>query len=158
MATQLKEGDKAPAFTGKDQNGNKISLSSLKGQKVVLYFYPQDDTPTCTIQACNLRDNYALLKKEGFTVLGVSPDDEKDHKKFEEKYQLPFTLIADAGHAVIDKYGVWGEKQLYGRKYMGLFRTTFIIDEKGMIDKIYLRPKNKAHAEEIIRNWNQQHP
>lgn len=157
MATHLKEGDKAPAFSGKDQNGDKVSLSSYKGQKVVLYFYPEDDTPTCTIQACNLRDNYALLKKEGFAVLGVSPDQEKDHKKFEEKYQLPFTLIADPDHSIIDKYGVWGEKQLYGRKYMGLFRTTFIIDEKGVIDKIYLRPKNKEHAEEIVRNWEKMH-
>ena len=150
MATHLKEGDKAPAFSGKDQNGNKISLSAYKGQKLVLYFYPQDDTPTCTIQACNLRDNYALLKKEGFAVIGISPDEVTDHKKFEEKYQLPFTLIADPDHAIIDKYGVWGEKQLYGRHYMGLHRTTFVIDEKGIINKIYLRPKNKSHAEEIL--------
>ncbi|TXJ27235.1 MAG: thioredoxin-dependent thiol peroxidase [Chitinophagaceae bacterium] len=156
MATNLKEGDKAPAFSGKDQNGNKISLSTYKGQKVVLYFYPEDDTPTCTIQACNLRDNYALLKQEGFVVVGVSPDEINTHKKFETKYQLPFTLIADPNHTIIDKYGVWGEKQLYGRKYMGLHRTTFVIDEKGIINKIYLRPKNKAHAEEIIRNWNEQ--
>ncbi|MGN6292167.1 MAG: thioredoxin-dependent thiol peroxidase [Chitinophagaceae bacterium] len=156
MATNLKEGDKAPAFSGKDQNGNKISLSSYKGQKVVLYFYPEDDTPTCTIQACNLRDNYALLKQEGFVVIGVSPDEVNTHKKFEAKYQLPFTLVADPDHTIIDKYGVWGEKQLYGRKYMGLHRTTFVIDEKGVINKIYLRPKNKAHAEEIIRNWNEQ--
>ena len=156
MATNLKEGDKAPAFSGKDQNGNKISLSSYKGQKVVLYFYPEDDTPTCTIQACNLRDNYALLKQEGFVVIGVSPDEVNSHKKFETKYQFPFTLIADPDHTIIDRYGVWGEKQLYGRKYMGLHRTTFVIDEKGIINKIYLRPKNKAHAEEIIRNWNEQ--
>ncbi|HEX2845246.1 MAG TPA: thioredoxin-dependent thiol peroxidase [Chitinophagaceae bacterium] len=156
MATNLKEGDKAPAFSGKDQDGNKISLLSYKGQKVVLYFYPEDDTPTCTIQACNLRDNYALLKQEGFAVIGVSPDEVNTHKKFETKYQLPFTLIADPDHTIIDKYGVWGEKQLYGRKYMGLHRTTFVIDEKGIINKIYLRPKNKAHAEEIIRNWNGQ--
>lgn len=156
MATNLKEGDKAPAFSGKDQNGNKISLSTYKGQKVVLYFYPEDDTPTCTIQACNLRDNYALLKQEGFVVVGVSPDEINTHKKFETKYQLPFTLIADPNHTIIDKYGVWGEKQLYGRRYMGLHRTTFVIDEKGIINKIYLRPKNKAHAEEIIRNWNEQ--
>lgn len=156
MATNLKEGDKAPAFSGKDQNGNKISLSTYKGQKVVLYFYPEDDTPTCTIQACNLRDNYALLKQEGFVVVGVSPDEINTHKKFETKYQLPFTLIADPNHTIIDKYGVWGEKQLYGRKYMGLHRTTFVIGEKGIINKIYLRPKNKAHAEEIIRNWNEQ--
>lgn len=150
----LKEGDKAPAFTGNDQNGKKISLSGFKGKKVVLFFYPEDDTPTCTIQACNLRDNFPLLKKNGFEVLGVSPDDEKKHKKFEAKFQLPFTLIADPDHAIIDKYGVWGEKQLYGRKYMGLHRTTFLIDEKGVICKIFLRPRNKQHAEEIIKAWN----
>ncbi len=150
---ELKEGDKAPAFTAKDQDGNKVSLADLKGKRVVLYFYPQDDTPTCTVQACNLRDNYALLKKEGFVVLGVSPDDEAKHKKFEAKFQLPFTLVSDPEHRVIEKYGVWGEKQLYGRKYMGLHRTTFVIDEKGVIRKIFLRPKNKQHAEEIIAAW-----
>jgi len=148
---ELKEGDKAPAFTGIDQNGHKISLSDYKGHKVILYFYPEDDTPTCTIQACNLRDNYALLKKEGFTILGVSPDDEAKHQKFEAKYSLPFTLLADPGHKIIDKYGVWGPKVLYGRHYDGIHRTTFIIDEKGIIRKIFLRPKNKQHAEEIIK-------
>ena len=146
----LQEGDKAPAFKGKDQNGKTVSLSDYKGKKLVLYFYPQDDTPTCTVQACNLRDNYALLKKEGFEILGVSPDEEAKHKKFESKYNLPFTLIADSELKIIEKYGVWGEKQLYGRKYMGLYRTTFVIDEKGKIIKIFLRPKNKQHAEEII--------
>lgn len=146
----LKEGDKAPAFSAKDQNGNKVSLSELKGKKVVLYFYPEDDTPTCTVQACNLRDNYALLKKNGFEVLGVSPNDEKSHKKFETKFSLPFTLLADADHAIINKYGVWGEKQMFGNKYMGVHRTTFVINEKGIISKIFLRPKNKQHAEEIV--------
>jgi peroxiredoxin Q/BCP len=148
---ELKEGDKAPAFTGRDQNGNKVSLSALKGQKVILYFYPEDDTPTCTVQACNLRDNYALLRQHGFTVLGVSPDDEAKHRKFEAKYSLPFTLLADPSHAIINKYGVWGPKQLYGRHYDGIHRTTFVIDEKGIIRKIFLRPKNKQHAEEIIK-------
>ena len=151
----LTEGIKAPAFKGKDQNGNIISLSSYKGKKIVLYFYPEDDTPTCTIQACNLRDNYALLKKEGFEIIGISPDTEKKHKKFEAKYTLPFTLIADENHAIIDKYGVWGEKKLYGRTYMGLHRTTFLIDEKGIIRKIFLKPKSKQHAKEIIKIWNQ---
>jgi thioredoxin-dependent peroxiredoxin len=146
----LKEGDKAPAFSAKDQNGKKVSLSEFKGRKVVLYFYPEDDTPTCTIQACNLRDNFALLKKNGFEVLGVSPNDEKSHKKFETKFSLPFTLLADADHAIINKYGVWGEKQMFGNKYMGVHRTTFVINEKGIISKIFLRPKNKQHAEEII--------
>jgi peroxiredoxin Q/BCP len=146
----LKEGDKAPAFSGKDQNGKKVALSELKGKKVVLYFYPEDDTPTCTVQACNLRDNYALLKKHGFEVIGVSPNDEKSHKKFEAKFNLPFTLLADADHAIINKYGVWGEKQMFGNKYMGVHRTTFVINEKGVISKIFLRPRNKQHAEEIV--------
>ena len=149
----LQEGDKAPAFKGKDQNGEVVSLSDFKGKKLVLYFYPQDDTPTCTVQACNLRDNYALLRKEGFEILGVSPDEAAKHKKFEAKYSLPFTLLADPDHTIIDKYGVWGEKQLYGRQYMGLLRTTFVLDEKGIIRKIFLRPKNKQHAEEIIAAW-----
>ncbi len=155
MATHLTEGSKAPVFKGIDQNGKTVSLADYKGQKVVLYFYPEDDTPTCTIQACNLRDNYALLKKNGWTVLGISPDDVQKHKKFETKFNLPFTLIADPEHKIIDKYGVWGEKQLYGRKYMGLHRTTFLIDEKGVIRKIFLRPKNKQHAEEIVKVWEE---
>ena len=146
----LKEKDKAPAFSGKDQNGNKISLVDFKGKKVVLYFYPEDDTPTCTIQACNLRDNYSLLKKNGFEILGVSPDDAKKHKKFEAKYNLPFTLITDTTHAILEKYGVWDQKKLFGHEYMGVLRTTFVIDEKGIIKKIFTRPKNKTHAEEII--------
>lgn len=149
----LREGDKAPAFSGKDQDGNTIRLSELKGKKVVLYFYPEDDTPTCTIQACNLRDNYALLKQEGFEVIGVSPDDPASHKKFEQKFSLPFRLIADPKHTILNKYGVWGEKQMFGNKYMGVHRTTFVLDEKGVIRKIFLRPKNKAHAEEIIEVW-----
>jgi len=150
MATELQAGQKAPAFTGIDQEGNKISLADFKGKKVVLYFYPEDDTPTCTVQACNLRDNYSLLKKNGFTVIGISPDDPAKHRKFREKFSLPFTLISDTDHKIIDKYGVWGEKNLYGRKYMGLHRTTFVIDEQGIISKVFLRPKNKAHAEEIV--------
>ena len=151
--THLTEGAKAPAFKSKDQNGNPVSLADHKGKKVVLYFYPEDDTPTCTVQACNLRDNFALLKKKGFTILGVSPDEEKKHKKFEGKYSLPFTLVADPTHTIIDKYGVWGEKQLYGRTYMGLHRTTFLIDEKGIIRKIFLKPKSKQHTEEILKAW-----
>lgn len=152
---QLQEGEKAPAFTAKDQNGQKVSLADFKGRRLVLYFYPEDDTPTCTVEACNLRDNYALLKKEGFAVLGVSPDDEKKHKRFETKFDLPFTLLADPDHKIIDKYGVWGEKQLYGRKYMGLHRTTFLIDEKGTIRKIFLKPRSKQHAEDIVK-WSRE--
>lgn len=151
MATHLQAGQKAPSFTGVDQDGNKVSLADFKGQKLALYFYPEDDTPTCTIQACNLRDNYSLLKKNGFKVIGVSPDDMTKHQKFMEKFSLPFTLLADPQHKIIDKYGVWGEKNLYGRKYMGLHRTTFVIDENGIIKKIFLKPRNKTHAEEIVK-------
>jgi len=151
--TTLKEGDKAPAFSGNDQDGQKIRLADYKGKRVVLYFYPQDDTPTCTVEACNLRDNYSLLEREGFTVIGVSPDDVTSHKKFEMKFTLPFPLVADPDHKIIDKYGVWGEKQLYGRKYPGLHRTTFLIDEKGVIRKIFLKPRSKQHAEDIVKAW-----
>lgn len=153
--TQLTEGQKAPAFKGKDQNGKAVSLADFKGTKIILYFYPQDDTPTCTLQACNLRDHFGLLKKKGFIVLGVSPDEEKKHKKFETKYDLPFTLIADTNHKIIDSYGVWGEKKLYGRSYMGLHRTTFLIDEKGVIRKIFIKPKSKQHTEEILHAWSE---
>ena len=146
----LKEGDKAPLFSGKDQDGKKISLSDYKGKKLVLYFYSEADSPTCTIESCNLRDNFGLLKKKGFEVLGVSPDDEKKQKKFEIKYKLPFRLIADVENKVTSIYGVRDMKKLFGREYMGILRTTFIIDEKGVICKIFLRPKNKTHAEEII--------
>lgn len=151
--THLQEGDKAPNFKSKDQNGKTVSLSDYKGKKVVLYFYPEDDTPTCTEEACNLRDNYSLLKKEGIVVLGVSPDDEKKHKKFEQKFNLPFTLVVDNDKKIIDKYGVWGEKNLYGRKYMGLHRTTFLIDERGIIKKIFKKPRSKMHSEEILKAW-----
>lgn len=151
MATHLQEGQKAPAFTGSDQDGRKVSLNDFKGRKVVLYFYPEDDTPTCTVQACNLRDNHALLAKNGFTVIGVSPNDESDHQKFRKKFSLPFTLLSDPQHKIINKYGVWGPKNLYGRDYTGLHRTTFVIDENGIVKKIFLRPKNKAHAEEIVK-------
>jgi thioredoxin-dependent peroxiredoxin len=146
----LREGDSAPVFSGVEQDGNKVKLSDFKGKKVVLYFYPQDDTPTCTVQACNLRDNFELLALNGFIVIGVSPDHAAKHKRFEVKYNLPFRIIADPDHQIINKYGVWGEKLLYGRKYMGLHRTTFVINEKGMISKIFLRPKSKIHAEEIM--------
>lgn len=151
MATHLHEGDKAPAFTGTDQDGNKVSLAQFKGKKLVLYFYPEDDTPTCTVQACNLRDNFADLEKAGYEVVGVSPDEPGSHRKFRAKFQLPFTLLSDPEHKIIDRYGVWGEKTLYGRRYKGLHRTTFIINEKGIIEKIFLRPRNKMHAEEILK-------
>ncbi|MEO6612634.1 MAG: thioredoxin-dependent thiol peroxidase [Chitinophagaceae bacterium] len=150
MAVILKEGDRAPAFTGIDQDGKKISLADYKGKKLVLYFYSEAGSPTCTIESCNLRDNYAMLKKKGFEILGVSPDTTATQKKFETKYELPFSLLADTDHAVVKKYGVWGMKKLFGREYMGVLRTTFVIDEKGVIRKVFSKPKNKAHAEEII--------
>ena len=146
----LKVGDKAPAFTGVDQNGNKISLAQYKGKKLILYFYSEAGSPTCTIESCNLRDNYDLLKKNGFEVVGVSPDNESTQKKFEIKYKLPFLLIADTSHEILEKFGVWDQKKLFGREYMCVLRTTFLIDEKGIIRKIFFKPKNKAHAEEII--------
>lgn len=149
----LKEGSKAPAFKGKNQDGKLISLADFKGKNVVLYFYPQDDTPTCTTQACNLRDNYGLLKNHGFEVIGISPDEVAKHKKFENKHDLPFTLIADPELSIIEKYGVWGEKSMYGKKYMGLIRTTFVIDDKGIIKHIISKPKAKSHTEEILALW-----
>lgn len=149
--TQLSAGDSAPLFEGKDQNGESFSLKNLKGKKVVLYFYPKDDTPTCTVEACNLRDNYLDLKESGLEVVGVSPDDIASHKSFEEKHKLPFTLIADPDMEIIHKYGVWGEKNNYGKKYLGLIRTTFLIDEDGKIIKVFKKPKSEIHSEEILK-------
>ncbi len=146
----LNVGDKAPVFKGTDQNGSKVSLADFKGKKVALYFYPADSTPTCTVQACNLRDNYLLLKQRGIEVIGVSPDDATSHKKFETKHQLTFTLLTDTKHTIVNQYGVWGEKQMFGNHYMGVYRTTFLIDEKGKIKAIFKKPKTKAHAEEIV--------
>jgi len=152
MATHLVEGKKAPSFNGVDQNNEPVSLPSFLGKKVVLFFYPEDDTPTCTIEACNLRDHYELLKENGLEVVGISPDEPHEHKKFKEKYSLPYILIADPKHKIIDKYGVWGEKQMFGNKFMGLIRTTFIIDEKGYIEKIFYKPRSAQHAEDILKH------
>ena len=149
--TTLIAGDKAPEFTGTDQDGKKVSLKDFKGKKVVLYFYPKDDTPGCTTQACNLRDNFSVLKEAGIEVIGVSPDSAESHQKFKEKHNLPFILLEDPEKDIINKYGVWGEKVNYGRKYMGLFRTTFLIDEKGIILKVFKKPKTKIHSEEILK-------
>ena len=149
----LQEGKKAPSFSAKDQDGKSIKLSDFKGKKLALYFYPKDDTSTCTVQACNIRDGFKMLSKKGIEVIGVSPDDEKSHTKFIAKHKLPFRIIADIDKKLVDKYGVWGEKQLYGNKYMGVFRTTFLIDENGVLVKIISKPKVKEHAKEIASGF-----
>jgi peroxiredoxin Q/BCP len=146
----LKEGTTAPPFKTTDANGETVSLKDLRGQKVVLYFYPKDDTPGCTKEACSFRDEFATFKKRGITVLGVSPDNEKSHKKFETKYKLPFTLLADTDHAIAESYGVWGEKKFMGRTYMGVQRSTFLIDEKGKIKKVFEKVKPEDHASEVL--------
>ncbi|HXQ38528.1 MAG TPA: thioredoxin-dependent thiol peroxidase [Anaerolineales bacterium] len=146
----IKEGTTAPAFKTNDADGETVTLNDLRGQKVVLYFYPKDDTPGCTKEACSFRDAWAKFKKRGITVLGVSPDTEASHKKFETKYSLPFTLLADKDHAIADAYGVWGEKKFMGRTYMGVHRTTFLIDEKGKIKKVFEKVKPEDHANEVL--------
>ncbi len=146
-------GDKAPELLGRDQDGKELKMSDFKGKKLVLYFYPKDNTPGCTSEACNLRDNYHQFLAQGYAVVGVSVQDEASHKKFIEKYQLPFPLIADTDMTLNNAFGVWGEKNMYGRKYMGTFRTTFIIDEEGKIERI-ISPKEikvKEHAEQILQ-------
>lgn len=152
--TTISEGSKAPGFTAKDQNGKTVSLSDYKGKKVALYFYPKDNTPTCTTQACNLRDNFSLLKKKGIAVIGVSIDEEKSHKKFEQKFDLPFTLLADPGHDIVEAYGVWGWKKFMGREFMGVHRTTFLINEKGIVEHIIEKVKSKEHTAQILELWN----
>lgn len=149
----LKEGSKAPIFKGVDQNGKNISLADYKGKKVILYFYPHDDTPTCTEQACNLRDNYTALVKKGYQVIGISVDSVTSHKKFEQKYNLPFPLVADEDKKIVDKYNLWGQKKLMGHTYMGTTRTTFLIDETGKIVKIIDKPTSKNHTEEVLDAW-----
>jgi peroxiredoxin Q/BCP len=148
--SELKEGQKAPDFTSKDQNGNTVSLSQFASQKVVLYFYPKDDTPGCTAEACDFRDNYQGLTAQGIVVLGVSVDDEKSHKKFVTKHSLPFTLLADTDHQIVTAYGVWGEKNMYGKTYMGTIRTTFIIDEKGIISHIIKKVDTQNSTAQVL--------
>ncbi len=148
--TQLKEGVKAPMFRGKDQDGRWVSLDDFKGKKVVLYFYPKDDTPGCTAEACNLRDNYDDLLARGFAIVGVSPDDEKSHARFRSTYDLPFSLLADPRAEILNAYGVWGEKNMYGKKYMGVLRTTFVIDEGGNIQKIIRKVDTGDHTRQIL--------
>ena len=148
--THLKEGDKAPEFSGVNQNEETVNLSDYKGKKVILYFYPKDMTPGCTAQACNLGENYSELTKKGFVVIGVSADSVKRHQKFTEKYELPFTLIADEEKEIIKSYGVWGLKKLYGKEYEGIYRETFIINEEGIIEKVILKVKTKTHTEQVL--------
>jgi len=147
----LQIGDKAPAFSGVNQKGKKVSLADYSGKKLVLYFYPKDDTPGCTAQACNLTENHRALQKQGYAVLGVSPDTEKKHLKFIEKYNLTFDLLADTEKETIQAYGVWVEKSMYGKQYMGVARTTFIIDEEGNISDIIEKVKTKDHTAQILK-------
>ena len=145
-------GDKAPEILGLNENGEEIRLSNYQGKKIVLYFYPKDSTSGCTAQACNLRDNYTELRQAGYEVIGVSVDDAKSHQKFIAKNELPFTLSADTDKKLVEQFGVWGEKSMYGRKYMGTFRTTFIINEEGIIERIILpkQVKTKEHSKQIL--------
>jgi peroxiredoxin Q/BCP len=146
----LREGDEAPDFTLRSDDGRDVTLSSLRGKQVVLYFYPKDDTPGCTTQACGIRDVYGELEREGAVVLGVSPDDERSHVKFKDKYELPFTLLADEEHRVADEYGVWGEKKYMGRTYFGVNRSTFVIDENGNVKRVMHKVKPDTHADEVL--------
>ncbi|WP_109829896.1 thioredoxin-dependent thiol peroxidase [Reichenbachiella versicolor] len=148
--TTLKAGDKAPEFEGVIQDGSTIKLSDYKGKKVILYFYPKDNTPGCTAESCNLRDNYEVLQEKGYVVLGISSDGEASHQKFITKHELPFDLIADTDKKIHELFGVWGEKSMYGRKYMGTFRTTFVIDEEGVLEEVITKVKTKDHTAQIL--------
>lgn len=148
--TSLQPGTPAPDFSAKDQNGNTISLSDFRGQKLILFFYPHDMTPTCTVEACNLRDAYADLKKAGYAVVGVSEDDEKKHQKFIAKHELPYPLIADTDHQLLKAYEVWGEKKFMGKIYDGTHRTTFVIDENGVLEQVITKVKSKEHSAQIL--------
>ena len=146
----LSPGDEAPPFALRSDSGETVSLAALRGRKVVLYFYPKDDTPGCTVQACEFRDHWDAVQKAGAVVYGVSPDEVDSHRKFSRKFSLPFPLLADPDHAVAERYGAWGEKSRYGRKYLGILRTTFVIDEKGRIRRVFERVKPKGHATEVL--------
>lgn len=149
---QLVDGTKAPYFKGVNQNGETISLTGFKGKKLILYFYPKDDTPGCTAEACNLNDNYEYWISKGYVIVGVSPDNETSHKKFIKKFGLKFNLIADTGKEILEAYGVWGEKMNYGKTYMGVIRTTFVIDETGTIEKIFRKVDTKEHTSQIVKD------
>jgi len=148
--SKLKIGDKAPDFATIDQNEQTVSLKDLSGKRIILYFYPQDNTPTCTVEACNFRDNYELLTNKGYVVLGVSADSLKKHQNFANKFNLPFSLLLDADKDIINKYGVWQQKTTFGKTYMGIVRTTFVIDEKGKIENIINKVKSKIHTQQIL--------
>jgi peroxiredoxin Q/BCP len=152
--TKLKVGDKAPGFEGISQDGKRIGLSDFSGKKLILYFYPKDNTPGCTAESCNLNDNYNAWIEKGFEVVGVSPDSVESHKKFRDKYGLKFNLIADTGKEILQAYGAWGEKSMYGKKYMGVLRTTFVIDENGTIREIFEKVKTKDHTNQILKSLN----
>lgn len=155
IMAKLKEGDKAPDFGVPDQEGNEVRLKDLRGKKVVLYFYPKDDTPGCTKEACSFRDSFAKFKRRGIEVLGVSLDSEKSHQKFINKYSLPFRLLADTERKISESYGTYGEKKFMGRTYMGNNRMTFLIDEKGKIQKIFSKVKPEDHADEVLEAFNE---
>jgi len=152
--SNLKAGDNAPSFEGVNQNGDKISLIDFKGKKLILYFYPKDNTPGCTAESCNLNENYEMWLEKGFDVVGVSPDSEKSHLKFIDKFGLKFNLIADTEKEILQAYDAWGEKSMYGKKYMGVIRTTFVIDENGIIEKVFEKVKTKEHTNQIIEALN----
>jgi thioredoxin-dependent peroxiredoxin len=147
---ELKAGDRAPEFSGSNQDGKIIKLSDYSGRKLILYFYPKDDTPGCTAEACNLNDNYNVWLDKGFEVVGVSPDNVKSHRKFKEKYNLKFDLIADTEKQILQDYGAWGEKSMYGKKYMGVLRKTFVIDENGLIQDVFEKVETKNHTKQIL--------
>jgi len=149
----LKPGDTAPGFSFENQEGKITSLENFKGNKLILYFYPKDNTPGCTAEACNLRDNFQILKEKGFEIIGVSPDNETSHSKFISKYDLPFKLISDTDKKILKNYGVWGEKKIFGKVKEGVLRTTFIIDETGKIEKVFNKVKTKDHAEQILNEY-----
>jgi len=151
---KLVAGDKAPRFSGVNQNGKTIGLDDFKGKKLILYFYPKDNTPGCTAESCNLSENYDFWLGKGYEIVGVSPDNEKSHQKFIEKFGLKFNLIADTKTEILEAYGTWGEKSMYGKKYMGVLRTTFIINEKGIIEAVFEKVETNNHTEQIIKILN----
>jgi thioredoxin-dependent peroxiredoxin len=151
----LSPGDKAPDFAGTDQSGNTVQLSDFRGSKLIIYFYPKDNTPGCTAEACNLRDNYSLLLERGFRIIGISADSVKSHKGFAEKFDLPFPLIADTGKEIILAFGIWGPKKFMGRTFNGIHRYTFVIDEKGMVERVFDKVDTKNHTAQILKEYEQ---